>query len=112
MGNELGMRGAQALAAMLERNATLEGLDISHTLIPQAGLDLMGRAIECSGHLTYFRCPQFGRELQPVAMTRLRARVRQNRERRGIAPDVAERVRLPQAARDVLSVYRTEPIIP
>lgn len=109
-GNRLLDRGAEHIAALLRGNPTLRGLDVSHNRISQVGLNHISDALAENTALTWLRCPQFGKASNPDAMAVLRGRLARNRAQAGIDEATAEEVRAPRSARDILSVYRTQPV--
>ena len=109
-GNRITDAGARSLAELLRANPRIEALDISHNRISQAGLDALSDAILAQGRLVFLRTPQFGKATNPDAMARLRGRIEANRQARGWSEAAVEDLVTPGPTRDILSVYRTQPI--
>ncbi|MFT4974379.1 MAG: hypothetical protein ACI8S6_000261 [Myxococcota bacterium] len=110
-GNRIGDAGAEAIGELLRSGSgVLEGLDISHSRISQFGLDHISEALVVNERLTWLRCPQLGRASNPDANARMQGRIARNRRRHGLDVVQAEEVRAPEAARAILSVYRTQPM--
>jgi len=109
-GNRVGDRGAFVLADLIRSNPRLRALDISHNRISQKGLDALSDAIAAQGSLVFLRTPQFGKATNPDSMARLRGRIEANRQAGGWSEAAIEDLVTPAPTRDILSVYRTQPI--
>ena len=109
-GNHMGDEGAAALGEMLERHPALRVLDVSHNDITQRGLDHFRQALQSNTTLVGLRCPQRGKATNPDRMAQLRGLVDRNRCAAGLDASDIEAIRTPLPARQVLSVYRTQPV--
>lgn len=108
LGNRIGNRGCEALADALRVNRSLRVLDISHNGVSQRALDKICDALEHNHTLVALRCPQWGKAVNHDSIARLRARLEANRRAQGVDPEV---IRTPLPTREILSVYRTAPLV-